>query len=122
MTPLERGIQLFNDGEFFRCHEVLEEVWREELGSRRLFLQALIHIAVGFYHWRRGNPAGAVGQLRKGLEKLAAYLPACEGIDTARLLKDVQTALERCNTGGGDPSAHCPPLILSNDASHQTSR
>ena len=52
---------------------------------RRLFLQSLIHFAVGLYHAERGNPVGAARQLRKGLRKLAGYLPACEGIDTARL-------------------------------------
>ena len=36
---LRRGIQLFNDGEFFECHEVLEEAWTPERGPRRLFLQ-----------------------------------------------------------------------------------
>ena len=45
---------------------------------RRLFLQAMIHLAVGFYHCERGNPVGAARQLRKGLGKLAAYLPSCE--------------------------------------------
>jgi hypothetical protein len=44
---LSQGIGLFNDGEFFRCHEVLEEAWRLERRPRRLFLQALIHLAVG---------------------------------------------------------------------------
>jgi len=52
---LSQGIGLFNDGEFFRCHEVLEEAWRLERRPRRLFLQALIHLAVGFYHAKRGN-------------------------------------------------------------------
>jgi hypothetical protein len=37
---------------------------------------------------RRYHPVGAARQLRKGLRKLAAYLPHCEGIDTARLHGD----------------------------------
>ena len=85
---LSQGIGLFNDGEFFRCHEVLEEAWRLERRPRRLFLQALIHLAVGFYHAKRGNTVGAVRQLRKGIEKLAAYTPSCEGMDTARLYRE----------------------------------
>jgi uncharacterized protein len=47
---LQRGIGLFNNREFFQCHEGLEEAWTAEVGPRRLFLQALIHLAVGFYH------------------------------------------------------------------------
>src|SRR5260370_13907254 len=48
---LRKGILLFNNCDFFQCHEVLEEAWTKEVGPRRLFLQALIHVAVGFYHW-----------------------------------------------------------------------
>lgn len=92
---LRRGIQLFNNREFFECHETLEEAWKPERGPRRLFLQALIHLAVGFYHCQRGNPAGADRQIRKGLRKLAGYLPLCEGIDTARLYREALRALER---------------------------
>ncbi len=96
---LEAGIALFNRQEFFRCHEVLEELWTPERGPRRLFLQSLIHIAVGFYHWQRGNPAGASRQLRKALGKLEPYLPACEGIDTARLYREAAAALEAVESG-----------------------
>jgi len=38
---------------------------------------------------------GAGRQLRKGLRKLGAYLPACEGIDTARLHREGLAAAER---------------------------
>ena len=63
---LRNGILLFNNCEFFQCHEVLEETWTKEVGPRRLFLQALIHLAVGFYHCERANPPGASSQLKKG--------------------------------------------------------
>src|SRR5260370_6398674 len=96
---LQRGIQLFNNRKYFRCHEVLEEAWTTEVGPRRLFLQALIHFAVGFYHCERANPAGASSQLQKGLRKLALYLPSCEGIDTERLHREALDALDRMEAG-----------------------
>jgi uncharacterized protein len=96
---LHKGIQLFNNREFFQCHEVLEEIWRSEREPRRLFLQALIHLAVGFYHSEGRNPMGTSRQLRKGLEKLAKYLPACEGIDTSRLYREALAALEQIEAG-----------------------
>ena len=109
MDPfLERGIALFNHGEYFECHEVLEEAWTPERGERRLFLQSLIHMAVGFYHSQRGNPAGAMRQLRKGLRKLGGYLPACERIDTARLERDVRLVLEKIE--GGVPVSVFPRI------------
>ena len=64
MDPLlERGIALFNRGEYFDCHEVLEEVWTSERGRRRLFLQSLIHVAVGFYHDQRYSRR--IGQVQR---------------------------------------------------------
>lgn len=101
MDPLvDRGIELFNRGEFFECHEVLEEAWTPERGPRRLFLQSLIHVAVGFYHARRGNPVGACRQLRKALRKMAVYLPVCEGIHTEKLFSEARKVLEKIEAGG----------------------
>jgi predicted metal-dependent hydrolase len=99
-SRLAHGIDLFNRREFFVCHEALEEIWMHEQAPRRLFLQALIHFAVAFYHDQRGNPVGASRQLRKGLRKLAAYLPSREGIDTARLHRDGLAAVEITEAGG----------------------
>jgi len=100
MDPrLAHGIDLFNRREFFVCHEALEEIWTHERDPRRLFLQSLIHFAVAFYHYQRGNPVGATRQLRKGIRKLGAYLPSCEGIDTARLHREALAALEITQTG-----------------------
>ena len=102
MVPAEapgvtRGIELFNAGEYFESHEVLEEVWGPSRGEERLFLQAIIHFAVGLYHRRQGNPIGTELQLRKALSKLAGYLPVYRGIDTARLYREGQTALTDCD-------------------------
>jgi predicted metal-dependent hydrolase len=105
MDPrLQHGIDLFNRREFFVCHEVLEEIWTNERAPRRLFLQSLIHFAVAFYHDQRGNPVGASRQLRKGLRKLAGYLPTCEGIDTAQLLRDGLAAVEITESGDALPA------------------
>jgi uncharacterized protein len=98
-VTFEHGIALFNRGEFFDCHEALEELWRPERGARRLFLQGVIHLAVGFYHHQKGNQIGAERQLRKGLRKLAGYLPECEGIDTARLYRESAACLEQISRG-----------------------
>jgi hypothetical protein len=99
-TARRRGIELFNARNFYECHEVLEDVWRPSRGEERFFLQALIHFAVGFYHHERGNPRGAEQQLRKALRKLAGYLPTFQGIDTARLYREGQEALDTILAGG----------------------
>ncbi len=80
-----RGIALFNAGRFFDAHEALEEAWREAAGRRKLFLQALIQIAVGLHHHSRGNRAGARSLLARGGSKLAGYPAAYGGLDVAGL-------------------------------------
>ena len=100
MDPLlARGIEHFNRGEFFEAHEVWEEAWTPERDPRRLFLQSLIHVAVGSYHATRGNPAGACRQLRKALRKMAAFVPEYESVNTARLSRDARALLELVEAG-----------------------
>jgi len=88
-----RGLDLYNRGLFFESHEALEELWRAAPPSERLFLQSLIHFAVAFHHHQRKNPTGAARQLRKALRKLAGYLPAHGGLNTAALYREGQAAL-----------------------------
>jgi uncharacterized protein len=108
MTTLIHGIDLFNRGCYFEAHEAWEEIWTFEQGQRRVFLQALIHLAVSFHHHACNNPSGAQRQLRKGLKKLAAYLPQCEGIDTAALYNDCLPWLDP------DPPHAPPPQVRYN--------
>jgi predicted metal-dependent hydrolase len=104
----DRGISLYRAGEFFECHEVLEELWTPMRGPHRLYLQALIHFAVAFYHQQRGNPLGAERQLRKALRKLESYLPQYEGLDTATLYREGQACLQCIRAG----ETAAPPRML----------
>lgn len=122
IDEFHRGIELFNHGEYFECHEVLEEVWRHERGERRLFLQSLIHLAVAFYHHQQGNPAGMERQMQKGLKKLAGYLPEYGGVDTVQLYRDAiaiwETRSERvlrfpAITLSAQPATSLPPAHRS---------
>ncbi len=99
-----RGVELFNRRQFFECHEVLEEIWTPARGPERLFLQALIHFAVGFYHHRRGNQAGAERQLRKGLKKISPYLPYYESVNTEKLKDAVTRRLKSIVAGRSFPT------------------
>src|SRR5262249_11423169 len=94
-----RGVELFNSGEYFECHEGLEDIWWPAAGEGRLFLQSIIHIAVGLYHDARGNRDGAERQLRKGVRKLAGYLPEYRSIDTDRLWREAAGALDQITAG-----------------------
>jgi predicted metal-dependent hydrolase len=99
------GINKFNNGEFFECHDILEDIWFEIRGKDRNFYQGLIHLAVGFYHLLyRENPRGALSQLNKGTAKLSSYKPGYQGVELNELLEKVSVCIEkieRINKGEG---------------------
>ncbi len=76
MTPpppekLTQALTLFQNGEFFECHEVLEDLWQPlPPGDEKTFYQGIIQVAVGRYHLKNGNMVGARNKLKAGLEKL----------------------------------------------------
>ncbi|HET9135092.1 MAG TPA: DUF309 domain-containing protein [Candidatus Kapabacteria bacterium] len=89
------GVELFNAKEFFDCHDAFEELWMEERGEMKLFLQGLIQAAVACHHLSNGNTTGAISQYNKSLDKLRKYDDHYGGID----LKSLRTGLEHCLVG-----------------------
>ncbi|MBJ6801065.1 DUF309 domain-containing protein [Geomonas propionica] len=83
---LQQAIEEFNGGEWFECHETLEELWVGEKGELRDFYQGLLQVAVALYHWRNGNFKGAEGLLRRGPDLLMRVSDTCLGVDVARLV------------------------------------
>jgi uncharacterized protein len=69
----QRGISLFNAGEFFEAHEVWEEIWLAEAEPEKTFLQGLIQIAAAFHHYCRENTDGTETLLAAGIVKLSRF-------------------------------------------------
>jgi len=93
----QQGIDLFNEGRYFECHEVWEEVWLRSAGEEKLFLQGLIQAAVAILHAERGNFDGAASLYEKARAKLAAlpdeYMGVAPGELRAALAKFFATVL-----------------------------
>jgi predicted metal-dependent hydrolase len=108
-------VALFNQGEFFECHEVLEGLWKAERRPIRDLFQGIIQIAVGLHHLERGNRHGALYGLNHGAVRIARFGPSCYGIDIRHLLGDVQAVLARIGTGpetdSGKLDSHLAPQI-----------
>ena len=66
----DEGIDLFNEGKFFECHEAWEEVWKRSEGDAKLFYQGIIQAAVAILHAQRGNLTGAASLYSKASAKL----------------------------------------------------
>lgn len=57
--------------DYFECHEVLEEFWKEG-NSEEIIWVGLIQVAVALYHQRRGNIRGATKMMSSALRILEA--------------------------------------------------
>ena len=91
-----RGIDSFNRGQFFACHEVLEEIWLAETEEEKPFYQGLIQVAAGFHHLvEKKNPRGALSLIGAGAEKLRRYPPVSHGLDLAGFLTALAPWLDR---------------------------
>ena len=88
------GIGQFNRGEYFEQHETLELLWRAESREVRRLYQGILQIGVACLHLQRLNHHGAVYMLTRGSQYLAAFAPACQGVDVGALLEAAARALE----------------------------
>ncbi len=82
---LLRGVEEFNQGRFFECHETIEEIWLREVGPVKNFYKGLIQIAAGLLHIGRGNYRGCVRLLETGSRYIEPYGPVCQRVDIAGL-------------------------------------
>lgn len=83
-----QGLEEFNRGQYFECHETLELAWNEEPDSIRLLYQGILLVAVACHHVERGNWRGALKVLGRGMPKIAHFAPVCQGINVEKLLAD----------------------------------
>jgi uncharacterized protein len=66
-----RGINLFNNAQFFDAHEALEDIWRAAPTENKKFLQGLVQVAVAFHHYSTGNRVGMRSVLERAIRNLA---------------------------------------------------
>ncbi len=97
---LLRGVELFNQREYFECHEVLEAVWNAEPHPIRTVYKGILQVGVGCYHLLRGNYIGATKKLQSGADYLEPYAPVCLRVDIAGLIADARHLLRAVEAAG----------------------
>jgi hypothetical protein len=103
LSKLLEGIGQFNSGEYYVCHETLEEVWMHEQGKIRELYKGILQIAVAVYHAKRSNLKGAMRLVSSGIELLSPFAPECMGIDVAYLIQSARRFREELNGLAPDP-------------------
>ena len=93
----QRGLQAYQDKDYFSAHDHWEELWSDYYLEDRLFIQALIQMAVSFVHLENGNLKGAKSLMDKSLKKLKEYAGIQRGIRTDFLIKKLEAIREQYN-------------------------
>ena len=95
---IDEGIRLFNNREFFACHDVFEDLWSELTCPERTFFQGLIQAAVALFHFEGGNRGGARRMYLSSRNILTPWSPAFASIDVAGLIKELDVCFaELCH-------------------------
>ena len=89
-----RGINLFNNRQFYDAHEYWEELWLEYHLSDKKFIQALIQLTVAYYHLSTGNTKGARSLLNKSLDKMKLFIPENRGINVNEIINAIYSSIE----------------------------
>ncbi len=118
-SALEEGVRLYNAGSFFEAHEVLEEVWLEEEGEDKAFLQGLIKLAAAFHHFQKGTYKGMLDLLQAGLEHLRPLRPTHQGVELETYLRAIEAWVPRARrlVKGGELDVALPIPPLTHDPS-----
>ncbi|MDF2939323.1 MAG: hypothetical protein K0Q90_4696, partial [Paenibacillaceae bacterium] len=91
--------------DYFECHELLEEHWKEEQDPRlKEVWHGLIQVAVSLYHERRGNLPGARKMLEQAILHLTNVSPEIAGLDPVKLLKLLRTRYASLMQLSGQPA------------------
>jgi len=106
----EQGIELFNEGRFFECHEAWEEIWKRSDGAEKLFYQGLIQAAVAILHAQRGNLEGARSLYEKASAKLDPIPPEHMGLAIGELREELSRFIEVVIEANGSPLPEPPRL------------
>ena len=88
------GIRLFNEEDFFECHEVLEELSSETPGRKEILSRADPGGRRLVSFRERENLGGARKLYQASLEKLDPYRPIYQGLDVDQFLAAMKSCFQ----------------------------
>jgi uncharacterized protein len=106
-----QGVEEFQQGEFYACHDTLEAIWIEAQEPNKTFFQGILQIAVACYHLSNQNWRGAVILLGEGSRRLVSYQPEYEGIDVEALVITSTEFLSYLQNLGPERVSEASPLV-----------
>ncbi len=88
---LERGMDLFNAGEYWHAHEAWETVWlRRRHLPDKLFFKGLIQLAAAHHQRTHGRYTGFLIHLDRAQNKLTPFRSEFMGIEIKLILSSIE--------------------------------
>ena len=84
------GLSLFNEGKYYKCHDVLEKLWKETKGEYKDFYKGIIHSAVALYLLQQKRYPGAYKRFKSSICYLEKYKGKALGLDIKRFILDMK--------------------------------
>jgi uncharacterized protein len=67
---IDRARNLFNNEKFWKCHEVLEFVWKQAEGDEKKLLNGVILVAAALVHFQKGENEICMSILKRADDKI----------------------------------------------------
>jgi predicted metal-dependent hydrolase len=67
---IDRARNLFNNEKFWKCHEVLEFVWKQAEGDEKKLLNGVILVAAALVHFQKGENKICMSILKRADDKI----------------------------------------------------
>lgn len=86
----QKGIELFNRGDFYKAHDPLELAWMKTRPPERDLYQGILLIGLAYYQISLGNYRGAIKMFKKGQQRLNILGDNLLGVNLIKLRTDAE--------------------------------
>ena len=111
-SRFEIGMKLFNSCQWYKSHDVFEEIWHETSGPERQLLQGILQVAVAQVHLENGNLNGATILYGEALGRLKRSHIDNLGLDIERLCECITNRLNLLQVGKDISACGLPTLCF----------
>ena len=108
----ELGMKLFNSCQWYKSHDVFEEIWHETGGPERQLLQGILQVAVAQVHLENRNINGAMILYGEALGRLKKSQLGDLELDIVGLSKCITKRLEFLQIGKDLSGCSLPVLCF----------
>jgi len=87
----QQGIEQFNAGQYYQCHDALEEAWKQDSTPGRDLYRSILQVGIALYQIEQGNFRGAIKMLLRVRQWLEPLPNICRGVNVAKLRQNTKT-------------------------------